>query len=125
MLFTIFNIFLTNEEIKTENKIYITLIGGSIFYLCIIIFIKNIIYHFHISENIYWIVLIIFMLDLTMYINQHKEFIEKKIKEFIPNNKKINIPVLPPINIDEIKDNDLEKEFIDEIKEDEYTCVIV
>ena len=122
MLFTVFDNFLTNEEIKPDNKIYITVIGGIFIYLCIIVLIKNLIHYFSISDNMYWIIIIIIILDLTMYINQHKEFIERKIKELIPKKN----PIPPPPSIDEIKENELEKGLIlDEIKEDEYTSVVV
>jgi hypothetical protein len=90
MIFNFFDNCLSIEGQYLDNRIYSIIIGGIICYLALLVIVKNIIYYKHISENIYWLLMILIFFDLTIFMNNNREFIEKKIKEFNEYILKIN-----------------------------------
>jgi hypothetical protein len=137
MLFNIFDNFTSIEGQYSDNSVYSVLIGSVLCYLALLVIIKNIIYYKKISENYYWILLIIMIIDFTIYINNNKCFIERKIKEYLPkfdifkrkNKIKQNDLVEGLINENTNENvNDIINEDVkntNKNNDDEYTSVIV
>lgn len=116
MIFNIFDCCLSLEGQYPDNRLYLILFCGIFFYLLLLIIVKNIIYYEHLSENIYWLLLILLFFDLTFYINNNREIIERKIKEHLPIMKKEKIKKKPEIStsINDLTNKDIEQGLIEE-----------
>ncbi len=121
MLIKLFDNFISTEGQYPERRIWKVLISSIICYGILFFIIKNLIHYEKITENVYWVLLIIFCMDILISINNNKEYIEQKIKEFsnsFNQYKKLNNTQ----KNQEIKDESIKKDLLED---EEYTSIIV
>jgi hypothetical protein len=84
MIFNFFDSFFSLQGQFPDNRLFSILIYGSFSYLFLIIFIKNLIFYFNISEVFFWILLLFIFLDSFLFFFHNKNIIIPIFYNFFP-----------------------------------------
>lgn len=61
-----------------KNNLWYALFFSMFFYILIIMFVKNILLYFHLSDNFFWILCLLIFFDITRFVNReitkHRSF---------------------------------------------------
>ena len=93
MFFSFFDSCFSLHNISDDYRFFTIFSLASFSLIALLIFVKNLIFYFHIYEHFFWVILILSLFDLSFFIHRNRTWIEHKLSflsSFLPISKNNN-----------------------------------